>query len=261
VVTEFGIASLQGKSVRERALELIRVAHPKFRDELLQQIRKQYWVPDFQKQTPTDIPELGELQILPIHIQNQKFYLRPLNPSDERRLQEFFYSHTKETIRMRYNFMPGPMTREKSCDLVSVDQSKDVALTIVQQEGSRTRIEAVGRYYLYEQKKACEVAFVTRETNQGKGMASRLLQYMIDIAQKRQLKTMFALVKSNNQPMISVFEQFGFKRTFNAEPGEIELVKVLATPEPAIQSDGDYQDSDYQDSNKQQASKKQGESK
>jgi len=35
VVTEFGVAKLYGKCIRERALELVNVAHPKFRDELL----------------------------------------------------------------------------------------------------------------------------------------------------------------------------------------------------------------------------------
>ncbi|MGW8319829.1 MAG: acetyl-CoA hydrolase/transferase family protein [Candidatus Promineifilaceae bacterium] len=34
VVTEYGVASLYGRTVRERAQELIRIAHPKFRDEL-----------------------------------------------------------------------------------------------------------------------------------------------------------------------------------------------------------------------------------
>ena len=34
VVTEYGVAHLFGKSVRERARELIRIAHPKFREEL-----------------------------------------------------------------------------------------------------------------------------------------------------------------------------------------------------------------------------------
>lgn len=229
VVTEFGIASLRGKSVRERALELIRVAHPKFREELLQQIRQHFWVPNYQKQFPTDVEEFGELQIRLIDIHGEHFYLRPLNPADERRLQEFFYSHTKETVRMRYNYIPQGMTREKSCDLVSVDQSKDIALTIVQQEGSRTRIEAVGRYYLYPDGE-CEVAFVTRENNQGKGMAKRLLQEMIKIATARGLKKMFAMVKSENKPMISVFEQFEFKRVFNSDPGEIELVLRLNPP-------------------------------
>jgi acyl-CoA hydrolase len=34
VVTEHGVARLFGKSLRERARELIAVAHPDFRDEL-----------------------------------------------------------------------------------------------------------------------------------------------------------------------------------------------------------------------------------
>jgi acetyl-CoA hydrolase len=34
VVTEFGVASLHGKTVRQRALELINISHPQFRDEL-----------------------------------------------------------------------------------------------------------------------------------------------------------------------------------------------------------------------------------
>ncbi|WP_395344831.1 GNAT family N-acetyltransferase [Ningiella sp. W23] len=227
VVTEFGIASLKGKSIRERALELIRVAHPKFRDDLLSTIRKHVWVPDYQKQSPTDIPELGDVQIIRLPIKGETFYLRPLNPSDERRLQEFFYSHTKETVRLRYNYIPQGMTREKSCDLVSVDQSKDIALTIVKQEGSKAIIEAVGRYYLYPEENICEVAFVTRENHQGKGMAKILLKQMIEIAQARGLTKMFAIVKSENKPMISVFEHYEFKRVFNPDPGEIELIRHL----------------------------------
>lgn len=245
VVTEFGIASLKGKSVRERALELIRVAHPKFREELLLQIRQQYWVPNYQKQYPTDIPELGHMQLKPVEIHGERFYMRPLNPADERRLQEFFYSHTKETIRMRYNYNPGAMTREKSCDLVSVNQNKDIALTIVRQEGSRVRIEAVGRYYLYPEQNSCEVAFVTRENNQGKGMAKRLLHEMLVIAEMRGLDKVFALVKRDNQAMISVFEQFKFTRVFSNEPGEIELVydvKLHATEDKDATDDKDAND-------------------
>ncbi|OGO02299.1 MAG: hypothetical protein A2Y72_07155 [Chloroflexi bacterium RBG_13_53_26] len=40
VVTEYGIADLSGRDERERALALINIAHPKFRDELLQAARK-----------------------------------------------------------------------------------------------------------------------------------------------------------------------------------------------------------------------------
>ena len=34
VVTEYGVANLYGKTLRERALALIDIAHPDFRDEL-----------------------------------------------------------------------------------------------------------------------------------------------------------------------------------------------------------------------------------
>lgn len=43
VVTEFGVASLHGKSIRERAQALIQIAHPKFRDELEAYARGQRW--------------------------------------------------------------------------------------------------------------------------------------------------------------------------------------------------------------------------
>ena len=35
VVTEYGVASLYGKTIRQRSKELINIAHPKFRDELM----------------------------------------------------------------------------------------------------------------------------------------------------------------------------------------------------------------------------------
>jgi 4-hydroxybutyrate CoA-transferase len=42
VVTEYGIAALKGKSLKERAHELIAVAHPDFRDELTSEARRMY---------------------------------------------------------------------------------------------------------------------------------------------------------------------------------------------------------------------------
>ena len=44
VVTEYGIAELFGRSVRERAASLIAIAHPDFRDELTHEARRRYHV-------------------------------------------------------------------------------------------------------------------------------------------------------------------------------------------------------------------------
>lgn len=236
VVTEYGVASLRGKSIRERALELIRVAHPKFRPALLEEVRKHYWVPHYQVITPMDVPELGEVGLKILNIGGETFDLRPLNPADERRLQEFFYSHTKETLLLRYNFHPKQLSREKSCSLVSVDQSKDLALCIVRQHGSVLEIQAVGRYYLVESNNSCEVAFVTRERHHGKGMATILLQEMINIAKKRGIATMVAFVRSDNKPMLTVFERAGFKRLRSEEPDEVNLQLKLNAPDSKTES-------------------------
>lgn len=223
VVTEFGVASLRGKSIRERALELIRVAHPKFRQQLLEEVREHYYVPHYQVLHSVEVPELGPVGFREIVINGEFFDLRPLNPSDERRLQEFFYSHTKETLQMRYNTVPTTMSREKSCTLVSVDQSRDLALCIVRQKGSMAQIQAVGRYYLLNDEKSCEVAFVTRETQHGKGMATRLLEEMKRIARERGLERMMAYVRAENGKMLAVFERAGFVRKPSEEPGEVYL--------------------------------------
>ena len=43
VVTEHGIARLKGKTQRERALELINIAHPDFRADLVKEAKRLYW--------------------------------------------------------------------------------------------------------------------------------------------------------------------------------------------------------------------------
>lgn len=45
VVTEFGVARLYGKTIRERTYELINVAHPRFREELTKQAREMHYIP------------------------------------------------------------------------------------------------------------------------------------------------------------------------------------------------------------------------
>jgi acyl-CoA hydrolase len=44
VVTEFGVAYLHGRTIRQRAEALIQVAHPKFRDELYAYCEKTRWL-------------------------------------------------------------------------------------------------------------------------------------------------------------------------------------------------------------------------
>ncbi|MEM5528259.1 GNAT family N-acetyltransferase [Gammaproteobacteria bacterium AS21] len=212
VVTEYGIAPLRGKSIRERALELIKIAHPKFRDELLAQARTRFRVPDYQKTAPGCIPELGPISAIKLRLKDERYILRGLVPADEGNLQRFFYSHNKETLLMRYNHRPTRMSRETSSSLVSVDQRKDVALCIVSEFGIYENIQAVGRYYYIAQKHCAEVAFVVKEEQRGKGMARTLLKWLIKIAKDRGLISMMAYTRSDNLLMQNIFLDFGFTK-------------------------------------------------
>ncbi len=44
VVTEYGVAYLHGKTIQERCRALIKIAHPKFRDELVKFAREKRWL-------------------------------------------------------------------------------------------------------------------------------------------------------------------------------------------------------------------------
>jgi acyl-CoA hydrolase/RimJ/RimL family protein N-acetyltransferase len=227
VVTEYGIATLRGRSIRERVMELIQIAHPKFRDQLLDDMVKSYKVPAYQRDTPAPVMELGETEIIRLHIKGEDYFLRPLHPSDQRRLQTFFYSHDKATLFQRYRNEPKKMGTAQAYRLVNTDLTKDMALCIVERQGPREVILAVGRYYVLEDGERAEAAFVVHETMRDKGFASLLLERLIDIAHKRKLKFMTANVRFDNPSMRRVFEKFHFTVQPSEDPSGLDYLLSL----------------------------------
>lgn len=209
VVTEYGVATLRGRSMRERALELIQVAHPRFRDELRREAVAGGLLPAYQQASPRPVPDLGDFAMKRLQLGGQEYLLRPLQPSDIRRLQEFFYSHTLETVQMRYGFAVARMTRERAYDLVNVDQTRDLALAIFETQGPRQIIHAVGRYYLDANGRGAEAAFVVRETKRRLGMASTLLSALMAVARRRGLEFLWGRVRKDNLPMLALFRRVG----------------------------------------------------
>jgi RimJ/RimL family protein N-acetyltransferase len=132
-------------------------------------------------------------------------YLRPLRPDDEQRLQDFFYSHSQETIQLRYGYMISTMTHERAYELVNVDQQKDVALGVFENTGGQEILHAVGRYYAESEPHVAEVAFVVRESKRRCGMASALLRRMGELAREHGVTKFVAQVLRENEAMRSLF--------------------------------------------------------
>ncbi|WP_425499850.1 GNAT family N-acetyltransferase [Cerasicoccus fimbriatus] len=223
VVTEHGIATLRGRNVRERALELIQVADPKFREELLRSARERKLIAAYEKVVPRPVKEIGGVEFQRIRIQDKDYVLRPLHPSDERNLQEFFYSHTAETIQKRYGYSVQRMSRERASELVGVNQEQDLALGVFERRGPRQRLRAVGRYYLEEDESSAEVAFVVDETMRRHGLGSLLLKRMMSIAHRRGLQCLWALVAPDNIPMLRLFEKYHGKRVGGISDGMVHI--------------------------------------
>jgi acyl-CoA hydrolase/L-amino acid N-acyltransferase YncA len=228
IVTEYGIATLRGRSIRERALELIQIAHPFFREQLLDQASALRLVPAYQKMPPTLLYPVHGIESRKVQLRDGIYLLRPLHPSDERRLQEFFYSHSPETIHLRYGHMVVQMSRQRAYELVSVDQSRDVALCLVETQGPRQIIHAVARYYLDTVAQAAEVAFVVRESKHRSGMANCLLAELVQIARQRGLRQLWGSVLAENQAAASLFLKHGFQAAERVE--DSILYRLNLTP-------------------------------
>jgi acyl-CoA hydrolase/GNAT superfamily N-acetyltransferase len=229
VVTEYGIATMRGRSIRERVMELIQIAHPKFREQLLEDMLQSSKVPTYQRSTPVPVKELGTTEVIKLDMQGEDYFLRPLHPSDQLRLQSFFYSHDKVTLFQRYRNEPKKMGTAQAYRLVNTDLTKDMALCIFERQGPREVILAVGRYYTLDEGTRAEVAFVVHESMRGRGFASLLLEKLIDIARQRQLKFLTANVRKDNPSMRRVFEKYHFSSEAAEDPAELEYLLPLDT--------------------------------
>lgn len=212
VVTEQGIARLHGRSIRERVMELVQVAHPDFREDLLREARHWGWVPKLFSMPPSSLRDgtgRGGIESRKVKLLGKTFTLRPLHPSDMRRLQEFFYSHDPETVRMRYGYSRDSMPTESAYKLVAVDQNRDLALTLAEELEEGEVLRAIGRYYLDESGQSAEIAFVVHEDCRRHGMGSVLLGEMARIARARGVARFWASVLTRNRPMAGLFLNHG----------------------------------------------------
>jgi acyl-CoA hydrolase len=210
VITEYGVASLHGRSIRERVARLVEIAHPDHRESLLQGARIRGWLPKFFTMPATD-PGIGEngVESTWVKFKSGRFLLRPLHPSDMRALQEFFYSHDEETVRLRYGYRRDRMTGESAYRLAAVDQRRDLALGIFAETHGRQELRAIGRYFLDADGKSAEVAFVVHESTRHSGMAGFLIGELAFVAGQRGVRSLWANVLRDNRAMAGLFQAVG----------------------------------------------------
>ncbi|MFW9981805.1 MAG: GNAT family N-acetyltransferase [Candidatus Thorarchaeota archaeon] len=216
VITEYGLATLHGKTIRERVLSLIAVAHPKFRNELLEAAKKMHYV--FEDQVPFlvqgtyfaseyEVQETFKTSDGPIDVQ-----FRLIRPDDSDRIKELFYDLSEESIYFRFLTPLKSLRRQTLQDFYNVDQASDISVVAVIKsdvEGETERIIGAGRYLLNRSTNEAEFALLVQDEYQGLGIGTFLFNHLMRIAKSKGVDAFIAFVHPQNQPMIRFIHKTG----------------------------------------------------
>jgi acyl-CoA hydrolase/GNAT superfamily N-acetyltransferase len=227
VVTEFGIANLHGKTIRERALALINVAHPRFRERLLVEAKKLRYVYQDQILPPIFEPlypgQWETYQIFPSPEGDQRVFFRPIKPTDERALQEFFYSLPDQDIYYRFLSSMRVFPHRNIQAMCNIDYEHEMAIVGTVGEIGSERIIALGRYIVDQKSNMAEVDFAVRTEWQRRGIGTFLLHYLCEIAKSKGVSGFTAYVLASNRKMLAVFHKVGYVVRTVLEDGVYEI--------------------------------------
>lgn len=230
VVTEYGIAYLHGKNIRERAMSLIAIAHPKFRPWLIEEAKKrglifkdQAFIPGKRGEYPEDLETYLTTKT------GVQIFIRPVKISDESLLKDFFYSLSDKSIERRFISARKDMPHERLQNFVVIDYTKEVVLVVIRGERENPMIVGVGQYGIDESTHTAEVAFAVRDDQQNSGIGFELLKYLTYLAKRQGLLGFTAEVLVENKPMLHVFEKGGFDIKKKIDSGVYELTLKFKT--------------------------------
>jgi acyl-CoA hydrolase/GNAT superfamily N-acetyltransferase len=212
VVTEFGTAYLHGKSIRERVLSLINIAHPKFRKELIQAAKSQMYI--YADQIELDTEKLRyprEFERYDTLRDGTEIFFRPVRPTDEAALSEMLYSLSSQSVQTRYMTRTIAFPHKDVQQLTNIDYHQDLAIVGTVPGVSGEEIVAIAQYFLDPKSQAAEVAFIVQDEWQQKGMGTFLLDYLTQIAKKRGVRRFYAKVLPSNKAMLAIFHNSGYK--------------------------------------------------
>ncbi|MBN2508502.1 MAG: GNAT family N-acetyltransferase [Verrucomicrobia bacterium] len=206
VVTEYGVAYLHGKSIQERALALICIAHPKFRAQLLREAVEAKYLSANMADIEGKI-SVGPKEMRTTYLLNNgtQINFRPIHPTDEARARDLFYKLSQGTIYYRFMSTAKVVPRKQIQDFVYIDHRNDVTLVGTLQEAHGEDILAIGSYYLDPKTNLAEVAFVVHDHWQNQGIGTFLLTQLIRIARRNGIRGFTAEVLAENKAMQAVF--------------------------------------------------------
>jgi acyl-CoA hydrolase len=211
VATEYGVAYLMGKTLRERAQALIEIAHPDDRGELVRQAKEAKMIYADQ----IYFAEYGYLypeKIACSHTfkDGMTVRFRAIKPSDEDEMRRLFYRFSDQAVYYRYFSPIKTMPHKKMQEYVNVDYRHTMSIVAIIHESGVEKIIGEGRYVRSQVDAFADTAFIVDEFYQGRGIATYLFNLLIRAAREEAIPGFKADVLENNKAMLKVYEKAPF---------------------------------------------------
>ena len=227
VVTEWGVAYLHGKTIRERVLELICISHPKFRQSLLDAAKELNYV--FHDQLlPCD--EEGRICIYPSKyetifrtLSGEVLRIRPVKTTDEPLLKDLYYSLDERDRYLRFFELRKEFTHSKTQSEVNIDYKNIFSIGAFLGDIKKEEMVGSATYYLNPENNMAEYSFLVRQDFRGKGLGSFLYHHLIIIAKELGIKGFYGNIHIQNKRTVQIIRKGGYTKITPPEAGEKEL--------------------------------------
>jgi len=227
VVTEWGFAYLHGKSIRERVLSLICIAHPHFRQKLLEEAKELKLVYEDQI-LPFD--KSGALCIYPVEYETlfktksgEKVHVRPVKTTDESLLKDMYYSLNERDRYLRFFELRKEFTHSKTQSEVNIDYNNIFSIGAFVGDIENQEMVGNATYYLNPKTNTAEFSFLVTKDWRGKGIATFLYLHLIKIAREKGIDGFYGNIHIENKDTIHVIKKGGLTKITPPVAGEREL--------------------------------------
>ena len=162
-----------------------------------------------------------------------EYSVRPIRPDDAQMLQDLMQHLSPESRYFRFVSSITQLPPTMLARFTLIDYDREMALVAVFKErtagadGEITeteRIVGVSRYITNPDQSSCEFALVVSDDFNGKGLGSRLMLSIMDVARERGLAEMDGLVLANNPGMLKLMRSLGFSVKTFAEDADFKIV-------------------------------------
>jgi len=156
--------------------------------------------------------------------------LRAPRPEDTDELLDFFGVLSRRSLYLRFHGFPqlGPELVEQ---LLDPNWSDRGALLGTFLEDGRERVVAVANYERLREPTVAEAAFAVADSYQRRGIGTRLVEQLAELAGRHGIERIVAEVLAENRDMLGVFEAIGFELSRELAGGEIEIQFPIAPTE------------------------------